>query len=200
MATYLPIPSCMWPTNKNILFLFVNIFILCVFQLFQSLDIGLSFNRNAIECGEFWRLLTGGLVHANVIHLLMNVAGLCCLELLYDDLKIKFHVRCLGIIFLVFGINSFLYLFLTSTHFYFGFSGALHGLFVWHSLKEWQRTRSWFPLIILSLLIGKLIIDASYENNISSQLIGMRVHWQAHWIGAFMGGIISFCTRKDKAT
>jgi len=38
--------------------------------------LALAYNRDALEAGEFWRLLTGHFVHLSLTHVLLNLAGL----------------------------------------------------------------------------------------------------------------------------
>ncbi len=38
--------------------------------------LALAYNRDALEAGEFWRLLTAHFVHLSVTHVLLNLAGL----------------------------------------------------------------------------------------------------------------------------
>lgn len=185
-------------SGKNIIFFLISSLFLCVFQLIQFLIADLSFNRIAISNYEIWRLISGGFVHANELHLLLNILGLFFLLMLYE-LQIKVTIWCVVSLSLVFSINTILYLFLPSTIFYLGFSGALHGLFVWYSIQEWRRKHSWYPALVILLLIAKLSSDVLLTDNFSSHLIGMRVHWQAHWIGAFLGGFLSFIVKNKNA-
>lgn len=185
-------------SGKNISFFLIASLFLCIFQLIQFFVTDLSFNRIAISNNEIWRLLSGGLVHANEFHLLLNIIGLFCLLMLYE-LQIKVIIWFFVSLSLVFSINTILYLFLPSTIFYLGFSGALHGLFVWYSIQEWRRKHSWYPVLVIFLLIAKLCLDVLSTDSFSSHLISMRVHWQAHWIGAFLGGLLSFITKNKTA-
>lgn len=185
-------------SGKNISFFLITSLFLCIFQLIQFFITDLSFNRIAISNYEVWRLISGGLIHANSLHLLLNIIGLFCLLMLYE-LQIKVTIWYFVSLSLVFGINAILYLFLPSTIFYLGFSGALHGLFVWYSILEWRKNHSWYPVLVMLLLMGKLSLDILLTDNFSRQLIGMRVHWQAHWIGAFLGGGLSFVTKNKTA-
>lgn len=185
-------------SGKNFLFFLLAASLLCILQLIQLFIADLSFNRTAISNHEFWRLLSGGLVHANFPHVLLNIIGLFCLLILYER-QIKVSAWCIISLSLVFCVNSTLYLFLPSTEFYFGFSGALHGLFIWHSITEWRENRSWFPVIVILLLISKLSTDVLLTDSFSHQIIGMRVHWQAHWIGAISGALFTLISKRKAA-
>ena len=184
--------------KENTHFFLIAIFLLVILQIIQTYIIDLSFNRTLIAHHELWRLISGGLVHANFSHLLLNILGLFCLLVLYDN-QISVHTWCVTSLAFVTIINCVLYLFLPSTEFYFGFSAALHGLFVWYSIIEWREKRIWFPLVVLLVLIGKLSMDTMLTDSLSSQIIGMRVHWQSHWIGAVLGALLSFIYKRKAA-
>ncbi|MDD2342244.1 MAG: rhombosortase [Tolumonas sp.] len=184
--------------QENTHFFLIAIVLLVILQIIQTYIIDLSFNRTEIAHHELWRLISGGLVHANFSHLLLNILGLYCLIVLYDN-QISVHSWCITSLILVTIINCVLYLLLPSTEYYFGFSAALHGLFVWYSIIEWRKKHGWFPLIVLLVLIGKLGMDTMLTDSLSSQIIGMRVHWQSHWIGAVLGALLSFIYKRKAA-
>jgi rhomboid family GlyGly-CTERM serine protease len=178
------LPKC------NILFFILFILLLILLQLIQSLGVDLSYSRVAITNNEQWRLLSGGLVHANFAHLLLNSIGLLCLVSLYER-PIPIYYWFLVSLLLAFFVNTILYLIIPSTEHYVGFSGALHGLFVWYSIIEYRANRSWFPIMVLFTICSKLCFDSLVADSLSHQIIGMRVHWQSHWIGATLGALLS---------
>lgn len=57
-----------------------------------SIDNLLAYRRSAISDGQWWRLITGNLLHTNHWHLLMNLAGLWVLLFLHH-----FHYRLRGL-------------------------------------------------------------------------------------------------------
>ncbi len=185
-------------SRPNIVFFLTASLLLFVFQFIQQFIVDLAYHRALIENQEYWRLLTGGLVHANTAHLLLNIAGLFCLLMLYEH-QITTQVWCGISLLLVFCVNIAIYVLLPSTEFYLGFSGALHGLYTWYSIVEWARKRSWFPVCVILLLMIKLGIDALSGNNLSSEIIGMRVHWQSHWIGSLAGVVLALAYKRKAA-
>lgn len=184
--------------SSNIHFFFISLILLFSFQFIQTFVTDLSFYRAAISNHEIWRLLSGGFVHSNMLHLLLNLAGLFFLLTLYY-LQIKVITWCYVSVSLALSINIIIYFLLPSTNLFVGFSGALHGLFIWYSLAELRRKPSCFPILVICLLIGKLILDMLTKDSLSSQLIGMRVHWQSHWIGVFLGIIFSLWPKNKTA-
>lgn len=183
---------------SNVIFFVIVFFSLSLLQFIQQHIIDLSFYRTLVQQHEYWRLLTGGLVHANTTHLTLNLLGVFCLLMLYEH-QIKTIYWCSISITLVICVNISIFLWIPSTEHYLGFSGASHGLYAWYSIKEWKRKHSLFPIFILLFLLGKMIIDAFSINQLSSTLIGMRVHWQSHWIGAIAGTLIAFISKKKAA-
>jgi rhomboid family GlyGly-CTERM serine protease len=182
--------------QENMRFFMLFSLFLLILQSIQTAGIDLSFDRTAIAKHEIWRLISGGLVHANFAHLLLNCLGLFCLLSLYDR-PIPVYSWGLVSLLLVFCVNVGLYFILPSTEHYVGFSGALHGLFVWYSIIEWRANRSWFPISVLVILASKLCFDSFVTDSFSHQIIGMRVHWQSHWLGAISGALLSQFYKKN---
>lgn len=183
--------------KKCFVFFFLAFISLLLLQFIQQNILNLSYNRVFIEKGEYWRLLSGGLVHSNYYHCLINLFGLFCLINLYEY-QITLRTWATVCLLLVFCVNLSIYLLLPTTSFYLGFSGALHGLYTWTSINAWKEKRSWFPLVVLLLLIVKLILDTNETNQLSAQIIGMRVHWQSHWFGLVAGIVCGICDRNNK--
>ena len=88
----------------------------------------LPYERATVEQGEFWRLLTGNLIHLGWGHLILNVAGLLAIGWLFAE---EYTVLEWGWIFVVSGVVTSLglYLFNPEIGWCVGLSGALHGLF-----------------------------------------------------------------------
>ncbi len=42
-------------------------------------------------------------------------------------------------------------------------------------------------------------MDSMLPDNLSSHIIGMRVHWQSHWIGAILGALIALVYKRKAA-
>jgi len=174
-------------SNLSFFLFFTSLLILA--QTIQSFGIDLADT-------DQWRLLSGGLVHANFAHLLLNSLGLLCLLCLYDRPIPIYHWLFVSLL-LVFLVNISLFFIIPSTEHYVGFSGALHGLFVWYSIIEYRANRTWFPIMVLGIMCSKLCFDSLVTDSFSHQIIGMRVHWQSHWIGAASGAFLYFIYKKE---
>ena len=162
----------------------------------QSLSLPLlEFNRSAITNGEFWRLLTGNLMHTNHWHLIFNLAGLVMLTHLFKHLMTNIHFVIFRIINAIL-VSVLIYYFSTSIEYYVGLSGYLHGLFVYGCLIEINKGMkgSWLLLLGVSAKIGyETIYGASNE---MSELINASVATDAHLFGALIAviqfGVLSF--------
>ncbi|MCG8438810.1 MAG: rhombosortase, partial [Pseudomonadales bacterium] len=97
----------------------------------------LEFDRAAIEQGQVWRIVTCHLVHLNVWHLLLNLAGLLLCGVFFEDLLDRWRFwGWLGFCSLVAGLA--LYGLDSQLRYYVGLSGILHGLLVLCLLLGWR--------------------------------------------------------------
>ena len=145
----------------------------------------LEFNRSAITNGEFWRLLTGNIMHTNHWHLIFNLAGLVMLTYLFKHLMTNIHFVVFSIINAIL-VSILIYYFTLTIEYYVGLSGYLHGLFVYGCLIEINKGMkgSWLLLIGVSAKIGyETIYGASSE---MSELINASVATDAHLFGALI--------------
>lgn len=145
----------------------------------------LEFSRLAITNGEYWRLLTGNIMHTNHWHLIFNLAGLIMLTHLFHRLMSNLHFMVFSIINASL-VGMMLYLFSPTIEYYVGLSGYLHGLFVYGCLIEIYkgRTSSWLLLVGVCAKIGyETFYGASKE---MSELINASVATDAHLFGALL--------------
>lgn len=149
----------------------------------------LAYDRYAIEGWETWRLFTGNLVHTNVNHLLLNLAGLILLSLLHYP-----HYRTLRFLkvftWCAIATSLGIYFYSPSLIGYAGLSGALHGVFVWGACMD-IRNKTPSGWLLLIGVIGKII----YEQNFGSSqeiadLINATVAIDAHLYGGIAGFIL----------
>lgn len=147
----------------------------------------LRFDPAGIAAGEWWRLLSGHLVHLGVPHVLLNVAALLLLWWLVGSglsvagwlLVIASSLACidLGLWFLDPALS-----------WYVGLSGLLHGLFAAGLVARWQSAP------VESLLLGALLAAKLLFEQLSGPLPGSEasaggaVVVNAHLYGA-VGGI-----------
>lgn len=142
----------------------------------------LAYERVALASGEWWRALTGHLVHLGRYHAALNLAGLVALLLLCPAvLPAREWVR--RVVLLSLSISLGLYVFLPDLGSYVGLSGVLHGLFLLGLLPMAQRGDR-IATACLIYLVGKLVWEQTIGVPLSDeQAIGGRVVTHAHLFG-----------------
>ncbi|MCL1142588.1 rhombosortase [Shewanella gaetbuli] len=148
----------------------------------------LNYQRQAITDGQVWRIVTGNLLHTNMWHLAMNLAGFWVIIFLHE-LHYKRHTGKLILLFsslcLLEGIG--LYLFYPQLQAYVGLSGLLHGLFTFGAIMDIRK-----GLISGYVLLLGVILKVLYEQYFGasadiSELISARVATESHLVGVIAG-------------
>ncbi len=180
--------------------------LLCVsFLLRLSGSEGVSlfqFQRDAILDGEFWRVLSGHLVHGTWMHWLLNAAGLSLIWFIFPH-----HFRHISAVFLCIGIALLTSMTLLTLNpavsWYLGMSALLHGLIVaWAVIDLLNGQR--IALILLLLVSMKLVYEQWFGPLPGSlETTGLPVLVDAHLYGAVSGGIlgiilVAFRSYKEK--
>lgn len=142
----------------------------------------LAYERAGLHDGEWWRALTGHLVHLGIHHAVLNLAGLVALMLLCPAvLPAREWAR--RTLLLSLAISLGLYLFLPELESYVGLSGVIHGLFLL-GLVPMAQQGDRVALACLLFLIGKLLWEQGMGVPLSDeQAIGGRVVTHAHLFG-----------------
>jgi rhomboid family GlyGly-CTERM serine protease len=152
----------------------------------------LRFERAAVAGGQFWRLLTGHLVHLGWSHLLLNIAGLALIWALlgqcYRPLQWLMIVALSAA-----GIDAgFLWL-QPGLQWYVGLSGILHGMLAAGVVSNWAAGgQGRLEAAVLGVfLLGKLAYEHFAGATPSSEwLAGGPVVTEAHLYGA-CGGLLA---------
>ena len=146
----------------------------------------LSFDRDLIDKGEGWRIITGNLAHTNGWHLLLNLSGLAVLYSLFREYLTGWRLPVL-LLLLGTAVGLGIWWWCPQTQWYMGLSGLLHGLFVWGAMQHIRSRRYSGWLMLLGIVI-KLGLDfySAGESPVSA-LIGARVHIESHRIGSAAG-------------
>ena len=153
----------------------------------------LRYERAAILAGEWWRLLTGHLVHLGPVHLALNLGGVV---VVYGLFRSALTTTGWALALLLSALAATLGLLLWSPEvgWYVGLSGQLHGAFLAAALAAWKQQR---PLAITAMallvlkLLGELWFGPSTE---TSRLIGGHIIGAAHLYGALGGLVTTFAT------
>ncbi len=168
--------------------------IICTLLFFLHFDGQLAYRRSAISAGEWWRLLSGNLLHTNHWHLLMNLAGLWVIAFLHE-----MHYRVGNFILLFISLAALqgigLYLLFPAVSGYVGLSGLLHGLFTYGALKDIQhRIRSGY--LLFAGVCAKVVYEQFYGTTDQiTRLIGAKVATESHLIGVICGIILFVAIR-----
>ncbi|MBV1883227.1 MAG: rhombosortase [Pseudomonadales bacterium] len=181
-----------WQSGKFNISLFLLILILAALE--PKAGDFLRFDRHAIEAGQWWRLISGHLVHLGWAHSFLNLTGLGLITVIFqrelsgrnDSGALLFCILCTS-----FGI----YCFSPSMIWYVGLSGSLHGYLIYYLIKGYKVS----PIIsvgALSVITGKVIWEQTPWANTSSteQLIGGAVAIDSHFYGSVAGIIIGLAS------
>lgn len=161
------------------------LFVLLFLQNFQH---ALLFDHEKISDGEYWRLISGNLVHINLPHLVMNSLGTLLLLFLFKE-----HINNLElIIFLLLAATSIgigLYFFSPDIQRYTGFSGILYGCFFYLASLSIYRKNYHYGIPVVIVLCGKTIYEALRDTPKPSNqlLVDIPVAIDAHIYGLFCG-------------
>jgi rhomboid family GlyGly-CTERM serine protease len=148
----------------------------------------LRYDRDEILHGQWWRVITGNIVHLGWPHLLLNLAGLILVWLLFRP---TLTTRSWIIVTVVStaAVGCGLLLFDPALQWYVGLSGVLHGLFaagVVSALYAGNRG-DW---LLLALFIAKITweqLEGSMPG--SAEIAGGTVIVDAHLYGAIGGAV-----------
>ena len=149
----------------------------------------LSFNGSAIADGQWWRLITGHILHTNFVHFVVNIVGLGLLWLLHGDYagpkSFAYHFLILSV-----GISLCILFLSPNIQWYVGLSGVLHGYFVWGAMLDIHKKRKSGYLLLVGITI-KLIDEQFFaDQSFMSGLIEANVAIDAHLYGAVIGLLI----------
>jgi len=149
-------------------------------------DFGLA--RGALREGEYWRFLTGPLVHTGWNHLAINVAGLVLLQQLFGkELRPVAWCWAYVVTSVVIGICLLAFSRFGSVY---GLSGVLHGLFAFAACLALRRD-ALLAAGALLLLVAKLGWEQIYGgSSFVERLINLPVATDVHLDGAAAGAVL----------
>lgn len=147
------------------------------------------YERAGIEAGQWWRLVSGHLVHLGWTHLALNLTALWMLvALMRAPLSVFQWLVLLGCS--MFLIDLGLYAFEPGVVWYVGLSGVLHGVAVVVGVRL-RRTDKWSGWILLVGLVCKVIAEQLFgASSWSIAASGGPVVVAAHLYGG-LGGLFA---------
>ncbi len=135
-----------------------------VVALVPRLEIGLQFDRLAIEHQEYWRLVTGHWTHASLEHLVWDVLSFLLLGALCErNCRRRFAITVGAS---VATISASVWIFQPDLAFYRGLSGldsALFALLAVSMLREKITSRSRFGVVAIAALLAAFAAKVGYE-------------------------------------
>lgn len=150
----------------------------------------LRFERLAIlHDGQWWRLLSGHLVHLGWPHLWLNLAGCLLVWFLFRRDFRLIQWLLVVLLSLLFMDAGFLLL-NPELQWYVGLSGLLHGLFAAGMLR-WLKDGGWEAWAMLAIFAAKLLWEQlAGPLPLTSESAGGPVIVDAHFYGA-IGGLVA---------
>jgi rhomboid family GlyGly-CTERM serine protease len=151
----------------------------------------LRYDRDALAAGQWWRLLSAHVIHLGYEHALLDVAGLALMWALFArDYSWRGWLLILGLS--VAGIDAGLWLLSSTTQWYVGSSGVLHGVLAAGAAAH-LRTRQPDGWVLALFVVGKLV----YEQSAGALPLtaGGAVIVDAHLYGAVGGALAAALLR-----
>ncbi|WP_052481153.1 rhombosortase [Gilvimarinus agarilyticus] len=158
----------------------------------QTLNPLLQYQRSAIDQWQVWRLFSAHLVHLNLIHGLLNLAGLWLIIFWVGTERSRTSWMLAGAL-IGLSISLSLYIWQPNISYYVGLSGVLHGLLVFGlaPLCAQNLPAGWAGIIAITIkLCYEQIIPGG--NSTTEVLIAGPVVSIAHIYGAVSGALLAF--------
>lgn len=186
-----------WPSLGVVL-------LLCIlFILPENLLNSLLFERDAINAGQLWRLITGQFIHLTLPHLIINIAGIVMIWLLFAEHTAG--VRFLWLLpLLALGSSTGMWLFSPHIAYYVGFSGVLYGLFTWGALQDTLQ-RQPFARVLLIVIFAKASYEFAFTPIQFTPVSANPLATAAHFFGVLSALLIAgihylFCSKLNRNT
>jgi rhomboid family GlyGly-CTERM serine protease len=180
--------------NKSSIFILFLIILSAIMQLsLMSGNDWLQYARPDIEAGQWWRFLTGNLVHLTWRHFAMNMLALVAIFALYPH-SLKFNSLFLVFLLSCLSVTLGIWMFSPEIQWYVGLSGALHGLLITLIILDFAAHKHLLNIVLLIAVIAKLAWEGMMGPMPGSEsTAGGPVVVQAHLYG-FLGGLmIAIC-------
>lgn len=174
--------------------IFTAVFVLFLTGLsFADVYVGeaLEYDKNKIQAGEWWRLLTGNFVHFGLYHTVMNSVSICLISfVLFWFFPLWVWITLIFVLALADGFG--LFLFSPDIDVYRGYSGAVYGLAIIGLVLNWS-VNPWINSAVILALLGKMSYEhlPGFDVNHMIDEIGVPVAVDAHLWGGLTGIALS---------
>lgn len=187
----LSLSKCM-PTFKSCLLLgILSTVLLIILQVYSdAILLSLRYESTLFINNEYWRLLSGHLVHLSWAHLFLNLLGLWTLLFIFHDIM-KPTSLLISILFISIGISLGLYFFSPELDWYVGLSGVLHGLITFCILASYRTNKRSFQILLILIVIKLLWEQLFADPHAMKATIGGQVIYDAHLYGAISGVVFA---------
>lgn len=150
----------------------------------------LAYDRDAVQVGQLWRLITGHLVHLGWTHLLLNLAGLALVAWIVGHAFSGWQWVFITLASIV-AIDLGFWFLDTDLGWYVGLSGLLNGILAAGLLAGIVR-RERESMVLAVLVIAKLAWEQTTGGPLpgSESTAGGAVVVNAHFYGA-IGGLLA---------
>jgi rhomboid family GlyGly-CTERM serine protease len=119
----------------------------------------LVYDREALTDGEYWRLVTGHLVHSDTEHVLWDIAALVLLGGLFEQRLGRWLLPVLAGAALA--IDCWLYWLLPEVSLYCGLSGVLNGMLAAGLLLMWNDRNDLVVLLVAAGAVSKIVVETA---------------------------------------
>ena len=150
------------------------------------------YDRAALAGGEYWRLLTGHLVHTNRAHLLLNGLAVIALWFVFGRSALlgERHpvAAYLGLVVLLsLSISAGLWYWFPDVAYYYGLSGALHGIFCFAAVSELLQRRWSGGLLLIGCFVKVGWELTAGPSAATASIIEAEVAVSSHLLGTLFG-------------
>ena len=173
-----------WPTALFLIALIILYFFHTQFDL--------SYQRELVEDGQWWRIVSGQLVHNNFAHLFPNMAALVLCRVLLiagcSEREFIFNLFCCTLL-----TGVLIHILLRSYVYYLGISAIVCGMLFLGAVTL-IRARHYWAWAVLLILALKLMRDYFSPEALAgvAARIGVPVAVEAHFVGV-LAGVFTLC-------
>ncbi len=179
-------PKSNWLMANGFL-IFTLILMTLMMVVSEKLSIDLRYDRELLENGQWWRLITGHLQHLGWEHYMLNAVALVFVWLVVGDSHTLLQ-WITSFLLLTILISLSFRLYYPDIHWYVGMSGVIHGFLVSGLIAVIIRLRELFPAIILLAVAIKVTWEHLHGgSSYMAEVIGGNVVTESHLIGAVVG-------------